>query len=716
MVKGEIKMASLSIAFLLLVAWGMPVWAQGFNPKKGLIPERRDLTFEVAQVKKRWAQMAPEERLYYSSFYLPEPLLDTRKVASAALFLQSASDSISNANIITTKHFRLIWGKNYKDYINKNSPYFILWGDPDGDGIPTFVEYLLGTDPYSFTDLTTVQNFESGIMEYVWKKVVDEWGFKPPFKSDENYIDVYIADTGVFNPSVDMNFSDKGIHLPTQVYGLTTTYQNDVPYIIINQNISESVLKVTFGHEFFHSCQISYIGFDTLLETNNIWLAESSAVWMESALFPTIDNYKQYVNYFVDYPEESLFSSSLYLNYGAVLFLKYLTEYYHEPDDEIGYKIIKWLWAENEVQKNPIVTIANFLKWQNIRPIKNLKDAYAEFALKNLDIKNSYKDGSKYDEIYIVKIDQIDSNKTTPHTFKMDAYQYMPQYYAANYIKVMIADSDQVGVANRFLGNFESLGGYWKKGDADWRVYVVFEDKAGKRSDPLLLTMEDLKKGQVYKWDTTIFKSAYLMVAALPLDETGFDPNELDYFSYQLNYNAYVATSIGAGWNLLGLGEATLGALAPFEGEIKSLWGWGGNNWKVYIPNLEEGALESYLKNYNLQKLELVGSSEAVWVNSLSHFELEMGASKGMGYTLNPGWNLIGIQSFAGFDVAEVLKGCDVKSVWKWDAPSGKWYVYLPTLLGGKEYAKNKGFGWLERLYWQDGFWVNSMGNCNIQN
>ena len=99
---------------------------------------------------------------------------------------------------------------------------------------------------------------------------------------------------------------------------------------------------------------------DDLLEDNNKWLAESTAAWMEDAVYPLVNDYEQYVNHWVDSPEESLFSSDSYHQYGAVLFQKYLTENYRPPSDPDGGQVIRTIWQPFPSASENIVTLNVF--------------------------------------------------------------------------------------------------------------------------------------------------------------------------------------------------------------------------------------------------------------------------------------------------------------------------------------------------------------------
>jgi hypothetical protein len=91
-------------------------------------------------------------------------------------------------------------------------------------------------------------------------------------------------------------------------------------------------LRVTAAHEFFHAIQF---GYDT---GEDIWFMEGTAVWAEEQVYPTINDYLQYLAYSaithprvpVDYNGIDN-TPDLFYRYGAVLFWKFLSERFRTP-------------------------------------------------------------------------------------------------------------------------------------------------------------------------------------------------------------------------------------------------------------------------------------------------------------------------------------------------------------------------------------------------
>ena len=74
------------------------------------------------------------------------------------------------------------------------------------------------------------------------------------------------------------------------------------------------------------------------------------------------------------------------------------------------------------------------------------------------------------------------------------------------------------------------------------------------------------------------------------------------------------------------------------------------------------------------------------------------------------GWNLLGYSEVGAIQVAERFNDkAKVTTVWKWNANTGKWAFFSPTLEdGGRAYAQGKGYDFLEAIAPGDGFWVNA--------
>jgi len=218
-------------------------------------------------------------------------------------------------------HFRVIYGKDY----NESTP------------VKTLAENILE------------------IAEYVWQKEIEEFGFKPPRNSENNYIDIYIANTNVYNPKVD-----SFVTISSYYSGYATAYADGTPYFVINPLINLDILKVTIAHEFFHTVQYAY-GFDMVDEDiwyKNIWFLEASAVMMEDEVFDDVNDYQNYLNYYLPYTNFPIDYYNGGIEYGKVLFVKYLREKY-------GMDFIKKILENYETNETALDDILNVFKKDN---------------------------------------------------------------------------------------------------------------------------------------------------------------------------------------------------------------------------------------------------------------------------------------------------------------------------------------------------------------
>ncbi len=726
--KLTLKTIFIIMTFLFMTGMGT---ARAFDPASFdvdqfilKLQQKHSITFEMAEIRRHWDSLSEEAKAKLSPYYIPAPLSNSQKSYSWLWKLAEIDTPIEGAKTLITGHFRIIWGENYKDYVDKYSAYYTYWGDSDGDGYPNWIEMLAGSDlnngndPYDPNDPLYDSDFSDGICETVWAKEIEEMGFPQPDGSDTHYIDLYISNTGVINTAVENNKPGKGITLPGQVYGMASTYQDDIPYIILNQDISVNTLKVTVAHEFFHTVQLSFMSLDDLLEDKNRWLAESTAVWMEDAVYPTVNDYEQYVNYWVDSPERSLFSSDGYHQYGAVIFQKYLTENYHMPDDPDGSDVIKTIWEHASLTADPIEAISIFLAEQSVNPIQSLDDAFANFAIKNLNMKQNYVDGDIYDPIYFTRDVETDVFAETLYEDQVDDYGVIPEYYGTNYIRLRLENNDLETLANRLTLSFEGDGSWTYGLQPKWRVFIVPEGEQGTLYPPVEVSLEESDQGDFIKEDHELYKAANIVVVALPKEDQVFD--DWKKFIYHFSFNGYVATRLTKGWNLVNIPADGKDDFETIQTYLKSAWRWDNDlhNWEVSFPNEGDEFTNLYVLKKGFAKLTNFGNSDGIWLlsgeNGIEVAFPETAQEESI--PIKKGWNLIGINKILSYDVSSLKDKEWCKVAWKWDNIHNTWQVYSSDLDNEalKEYASKKGFSSLEKIYYGEGFWILSLEQAEL--
>lgn len=181
------------------------------------------------------------------------------------------------------------------------------------------------------------------VLESVWDAEIGTLGFRKP-KSDvgtsgtasnpDSKIDVYLVDIGsegIYGYVSSDDFNGRQI----------------APYIVLDNNFEEfqlgpqHSLRVTVAHEFFHAIQFAYDAGETA------WFTEGTAVWAEDIVYPTINDYFQYLQFsqFAS-PLQPVNTTGGLERYGAVTFWKYLTEGYRSNS------IIRSIWTAADFPRN----------------------------------------------------------------------------------------------------------------------------------------------------------------------------------------------------------------------------------------------------------------------------------------------------------------------------------------------------------------------------
>lgn len=171
-----------------------------------------------------------------------------------------------------------------------SSHFCVHWVDTTADapsltdtggtpGVPDYVEIMSQT----FENVYNVENIQMG-----WKTPKADFG-----KGGDDRTDVYIADIGgqsIFGyASADADQR-----------GATTNPNSLASYLVMDDDYSQSQfsrypnflppLQVTAAHEYNHVLQYNY---DAL---QDLWMFESTAVWMEDKVYDDINDYRSYLD------------------------------------------------------------------------------------------------------------------------------------------------------------------------------------------------------------------------------------------------------------------------------------------------------------------------------------------------------------------------------------------------------------------------------------
>ena len=243
--------------------------------------------------------------------------------------------------------------------------------DDDANDIPDYIDLALA------------------ILDSVWVLEIDQLGYNPP-PSDNglgggNEYDVYIVELGVGRSFYGFAYPGKS--------GATTYSHLEIDNNFTDQGYKQTrgldALRVTIAHEFHHAIQFGYYAtFD------GSWWQESTSTWMEEVAYPHIDDYLQYLTYFLSEPQRALNSGpyqSLH-TYGSAIFSLFL-------DQRYGRELNRLIWEELGQRKN--VHLDHFDRV--IRQVEpgGLGVTMGEFAVWNYFTNNRhrgayYAEGDKY--------------------------------------------------------------------------------------------------------------------------------------------------------------------------------------------------------------------------------------------------------------------------------------------------------------------------------
>lgn len=211
-------------------------------------------------------------------------------------------------------------------------------------------------------------------LEVVYAKEVTERGFSAPLADSDGKTDVFLDQLG------DQRYygfckPDSGSATSTAWCGL----DNDFAVEEFGA-LPENSLKVTAAHEFFHAIQFGYDVYE------DDWFMEGTAVWMEDQVYPSINDYLQYLpESQIARPLRSSDSSSGASVYGSVTFWKFLSERFHDVN------IIRSIWNAARAStgsRRSIAAVAAVLKSKGT----SLPTAFARYGVWNTLPPGTYAD------------------------------------------------------------------------------------------------------------------------------------------------------------------------------------------------------------------------------------------------------------------------------------------------------------------------------------
>jgi hypothetical protein len=193
--------------------------------------------------------------------------------------------------------------------------------DANGDGVPDYVERV------------------QAVAEHVYSVENEKLGWRPPRSDgrkggDAGKTDIYLDEIGgaLFGYAApDRGQATKAHRLPRHLHGYLVLDNNYDPFEFPGTTPLHD-LEVTIAHEYNHILQFGYDAYQ------DVWFAESSAVWMEDQVYNGVNDYLRYVRHWVHLYDTPLTTASSIKVYGSVVWNKWLAHRY-------GRAIIRSVWA-----------------------------------------------------------------------------------------------------------------------------------------------------------------------------------------------------------------------------------------------------------------------------------------------------------------------------------------------------------------------------------
>jgi len=216
----------------------------------------------------------------------------------------------SAANSLQSTHFIVYWGNTYSTT------------DPDWANATTVTA---ATGSYIGSPKMVGQTLT--IAEQAYNKEILTLGFTfPAGLSVGGRIPIYLLDSGAVDPGGRTTMG-------ANVLGVTGIGQNPI-YISVSGDFSgthsadpvdgatgfNKYLELTLAHEFFHTIQAGYIGFSQF-DVGSSWWMEATATWMEDQVFPSSNDYLNFVSDVILYPQQALATFNGLHEYGAAIFI-----------------------------------------------------------------------------------------------------------------------------------------------------------------------------------------------------------------------------------------------------------------------------------------------------------------------------------------------------------------------------------------------------------
>ncbi|MFH1502543.1 MAG: MXAN_6640 family putative metalloprotease [Candidatus Eisenbacteria bacterium] len=335
---------------------------------------------------------------------------------------------------------------------------------------------------------TTYRDAIATAAEQSWSDEVDVLGFRqPPDDGSDpdggggsSHYDIYVQNlVGVYGYCAGS-------------YTVPGTPQTDcTSYVVIDNDYTgfgypdpQDPMKVTVAHEFCHALQNAHD------YTEELWYKEATSTYMEDYVYDSINDYTQYLPYFLSYPYRSIDwedVSGLRI-YGTCVWNFYMAENFG-PDVVAD----NWYACEGGLSTMEHIDVSLGIHGSSI------EEAFAGFAVWNF-FTGSRDDGSHYNEGSLWPLAATtQQHNIYPVVDGSPISTYRPDYYAANYI--------------RFNNNFVGQDGLHIAYDGPWPgtlpnyAFLCTSDTGSNEAEYGEITLNLMGNGEetVQNWDTTSY-------------------------------------------------------------------------------------------------------------------------------------------------------------------------------------------------------------------
>ena len=205
--------------------------------------------------------------------------------------------------------------------------------DTDSNSIPDYVDKIVSV--FAYVASTQLDSFS------YTEPPSDSWYPANADNGGSSHYDVYIRnlESNVYGYVAPENFAQAG-NFGDNEHSSTTELNALTSYMALRNNYSgfpgteEESIKVTAAHEFHHSIQSGYDGFEAQ------WLMEATAVAMEEQTYDEINDCYQYLPSWFNAPHKSLDEQSDHW-YGSFIYFQYIYEHLG------GYLTLKNIWNKS---------------------------------------------------------------------------------------------------------------------------------------------------------------------------------------------------------------------------------------------------------------------------------------------------------------------------------------------------------------------------------